>query len=84
VRTSYTMRVSISLLSRILRSLLLQTAVSTLGILILGYAMASGWTIVTELLLLATTVTRARSIRHDAKGNRLRYDYNVPVYQYDV
>jgi len=84
VRTSYATRVSISLLSRILRSLLLQTAVRTLGILILGYAMASGWTVVTELLLLATTVTRALSVRHDAKGNRLRCDSRGAVYQDDV
>jgi hypothetical protein len=74
-------RVSISLLSVILRSLLLQTTVRTLGILITGYATASGWTLVTELLLLATTVTRALSIRHYAKGNRLGYDSRGAVYQ---
>jgi len=78
------MRVGISLLSGVHRSLLLQTAVSTLGILTPGYAMASGWTIVTELLLLATTVTRARSVRHDAKGNRLGYDSREAVYQDEV
>jgi hypothetical protein len=49
-----------------------------------GYAMASGWTTVAELLMLATNATGARSIRHDAKGSCLRCDYNVPVYQYDV
>jgi len=33
------------------------------------YTMASGWTIGTELHLLATIVTRALSARHDARGN---------------
>jgi hypothetical protein len=75
------MRVSISLLSGALRGLLIQTTVRTLGILAPGYAMASGWTIVPELRLLATNGTRALSIRHDAKGNRLRYDSRGAVYQ---
>jgi hypothetical protein len=43
--------------------------------------MASGWTIVSELLLLATNGTRALSIRHDAKGNRVGYDSRDAVYQ---
>ena len=84
MRTSNTVRVSISLLSVILPGLMLQTTVGTLGILITGYATASGWTIVTELLLLATIVTRALSIRHNAKGNRLGYDSRGTVYRYEV
>ena len=49
-----------------------------------GYAMASGWTIVAELLVLATNATRALSIRHDAKGNGIGCRSRGAVYQDDV
>jgi hypothetical protein len=52
--------------------------------LITGYATASGWTSVTELLLLATIVTGARSVRHDAKGNGLGYRSRRAVDQDEV
>jgi len=44
-----------------------------------GYAMASGWTSVAELLLRATTATGALSVRHDAKGSRLGCGYREAV-----